>query len=134
MRRLKKWHIRVPDFKVQVLGFGVGFPGILTGRRVPQRLPCEAAGKEPFDGNERGGGDGSAPEYRIKSKRPNQMWQTDATDLLVKNWGWYYLISVLDDYSRRIPAWKLQSAMDADAFSEVVELACEATGMDGVPV
>ena len=31
MRRLKKWHIRVPDFKVQVLGFGVGFPGILTG-------------------------------------------------------------------------------------------------------
>ena len=31
MRRLKKWHIRVPDFKVQVLGFGVGYPGILTG-------------------------------------------------------------------------------------------------------
>ena len=31
VRRLKKWHIRVPDFKVQVLGFGVGYPGILTG-------------------------------------------------------------------------------------------------------
>jgi ABC-type Fe3+/spermidine/putrescine transport system ATPase subunit len=30
VRRLKKWHIRVPNFKVQVLGFGVGFPGILT--------------------------------------------------------------------------------------------------------
>jgi transposase InsO family protein len=62
------------------------------------------------------------------------MWQTDAMYLLVKNWGWYYLISVLNHYSRRILAWKLQTAMDADAFSEVVELACEATGKDQVPV
>jgi transposase InsO family protein len=61
------------------------------------------------------------------------MWQTDAMHLLVKNWGWYYLISVLDDYCRRILAWKLQNALDADAFSEVLELACEATGMDQVP-
>ena len=61
------------------------------------------------------------------------MWQTDATYLLVKNWGWYYLISVLDDYSRRILAWKLQNALDEDAFSEVVELAYETTGMDRVP-
>lgn len=73
-------------------------------------------------------------EYRVKTHRPNEMWQTDATYLLVKNWGWYYLITVLDDYSRRILAWRLQVWMDADAFSEVVELACESTGMDDVPV
>jgi putative transposase len=71
-------------------------------------------------------------EYRVKTQRPNQMWQTDATYLLVKNWGWYYLISILDDYSRKILAWRLQAAMDAECFSEVVELACEATGMDAV--
>jgi transposase InsO family protein len=75
----------------------------------------------------------AGPEYTVKTKRPNQMWQTDATYLLVKNWGWYYLISILDDFSRRILAWRLQSFQDADAFSEVVELAYELTGMGQVP-
>jgi len=72
-------------------------------------------------------------EYHAKTSRPNEQWQSDATDLHAKNWGWYYLISVLDDFSRRILAWKLQPCMNADAFSEVIELACEATGMDRVP-
>ena len=67
----------------------------------------------------------AASEYHSKTSRPNEQWQTDATYLHAKNWGWYYLISVLDDFSRRILAWKLQSCMDADAFSEVIELACE---------
>ena len=57
----------------------------------------------------------AGPEYKVKTRRPNQMWQTDATYLLVKNWGWYYLISVLDDFSRRILAWLLQRSMDAES-------------------
>ena len=72
-------------------------------------------------------------EYHSKTKRLNEQWQTDATYLHAKNWGWYYLISVLDDFSRRILAWKLQSCMDANAFSEVIELACETTDMETVP-
>jgi len=75
----------------------------------------------------------AGPEYRVKTRRVNEQWQTDATYLLVKNWGWYYLVSVLDDYSRRILAWRLQPAQDAAAFSEVVEEAMEATGMDRAP-
>ena len=31
----------------------------------------------------------AGPEYTVKTKRCNEMWQTDATLLLVKNWGWY---------------------------------------------
>jgi putative transposase len=76
----------------------------------------------------------AGPEYTVKTKRVNEMWQTDASHLIVKNWGWYYLISVLDDFSRKILAWLLQPSMDTDSFSEVIELACEASGMDGVPI
>jgi putative transposase len=76
----------------------------------------------------------AGPEYQVKTKRVNEMWQTDASHLIVKNWGWYYLISVLDDFSRKILAWLLQPSMDTDSFSAVIELACEASGMDGVPI
>jgi len=76
----------------------------------------------------------ASKEYMTKTKRPNEQWQTDATYLIVKNWGWYYLISVLDDYSRRIMSWKLQKSMDAEAFSEVVEDACQAAKLEYAPI
>jgi len=72
----------------------------------------------------------ASKEYVIKTKRIHQQWQTDAMYLLVKRWGWFYLISVLDDYSRKILAWKLQTSMDAGAFAEVIEDACEEGGIE----
>lgn len=47
--------------------------------------------------------------------------------------SWYVLISVLDDYSLKILALKLQRSMTADSFSEVVEMACEVSGMEQTP-
>lgn len=66
----------------------------------------------------------AAKEYHSKPMRVNEQWQTDATYLHVEGWGWFYLISVLDDYSRKIIAWKLQSSMMGRDFTEVLELAC----------
>lgn len=63
-------------------------------------------------------------EYRFKPKRVNEQWQTDATYLHVMGWGWFYLISVLDDYSRKIVAWDLRNSMTSDDFAEVIEEAC----------
>jgi len=72
-------------------------------------------------------------EYAVKTTGPNEQWQTDATFFKAKVSGWDYLISVLDDYSRRILAWPPQKRMDAGTFSEVVEPACEATDADQLP-
>jgi putative transposase len=73
-------------------------------------------------------------EYRWKTTRPNEQWQSDASYFFVVGWGWYYLISVLDDYSRMILAWELKVDMTAQSISEVVEDAVEWTGMKNVAV
>ena len=49
----------------------------------------------------------AADEFRDKTTAPNQLWQTDFTYLKVIGWGWYYLSTILDDYSRYVIAWKL---------------------------
>ena len=58
----------------------------------------------------------------------------DATYRKVGRWGWFCLISILDDYNRKILAGQLRAKMDAGAVSDVVELACEYTGMQNIPV
>lgn len=73
-------------------------------------------------------------EYRTKTTGPHQMWATDASYFRVAGWGYYYLVTVMDDYSRFILAWKLQRDMAAGSLIEVVQEAVDATGMAEVPV
>ena len=73
-------------------------------------------------------------EYHRKTKRPNEMWATDCSYLRVIDWGYYYLVTVMDDYSRYILAWDLKSDMASNSLIDVVQKAVDATGMTDVPV
>src|SRR5215203_4236331 len=50
-------------------------------------------------------------EFRNKTAFVHQMWQTDFTYFKILGWGWYYLSTVLDDYSRFIVHWELCESM-----------------------
>jgi putative transposase len=76
----------------------------------------------------------AAKEYHTKTARPHQMWATDASYFRVAGWGYYYLVTVMDDYSRFILGWKLQKDMSANSLIEAVQAAVDATGMTDVPV
>ncbi|MFC1942985.1 IS3 family transposase [Chloroflexota bacterium] len=76
----------------------------------------------------------AAKEYHTKTTRPHRLWATDASYFRVGGWGYYYLVTVMDDYTRFILAWKLQKDMSANSLIEVVQDAVDATGMTDVPV
>ncbi|WP_408005599.1 IS3 family transposase [Salibaculum griseiflavum] len=72
----------------------------------------------------------AANEFRDKTTRPNELWQTDFTYLKVLGWGWFYLSTILDDYSRHIIAWKLCTTMKVEDVTDTLDLALEASGCD----
>ena len=76
----------------------------------------------------------AANEFKDKTTAINQLWQTDFTYLKITGWGWYYLSTVLDDFSRYIAAWKLCATMCAEDVTATLELALSASGLDHVTV
>jgi putative transposase len=71
----------------------------------------------------------AADSFKNKTTAPNQLWQTDFTYLKVIGWGWFYLSTVLDDFSRYIVAWKLCTTMKAEDVTATLELALQASGL-----
>ena len=76
----------------------------------------------------------AASEFKDKTTAINQLWQTDFTYLKVIGWGWFYLSTILDDYSRYIIAWKLCTNMKAEDVTDTLDLALQASGCDQVHV
>ncbi|MDC3347250.1 IS3 family transposase [bacterium] len=70
----------------------------------------------------------AADEFRDKTTAPNQLWQTDFTYFKVIGWGWFYLSTILDDFSRYVIAWKLCTTMRADDVTDTLNLALRASG------
>lgn len=68
------------------------------------------------------------------TRRVNEMWQTDFTQFLVVDWGWYYLSTVLDDNSRYILAYKLSPTMNAQDAEHTLKIALAKAEIDKVKV
>lgn len=68
-------------------------------------------------------------EFKEKTQRVNQMWQTDFTYFKIINWGWYYLSTVLDDYSRYIIGWDLCKNMGQEDARATIDRALLITGL-----
>ena len=58
----------------------------------------------------------------------NQLWQTDFTYLKVTGWGWCYLSTVMEDYSRYILAWRLCQSMSAREGTATLKAALTVAG------
>jgi len=76
----------------------------------------------------------AADEFKHKTKRVHELWQTDFTYFRITGWGWYYLSTVLDDYSRYIVSWRLTSSMAAEDVKDTLDDALAKTGADQVQV
>ena len=76
----------------------------------------------------------AADAFHEKTTAPNQLWQTDFTYLKVIGWGWFYLSTNLDDFSRYVIAWKLCVTMKASDVTETLNLALQASGCDNAQV
>jgi putative transposase len=73
-------------------------------------------------------------KFKHPTKRVNEMWQTDFTQFKVIGWGWYYLSTVLDDFSRYIIAYKLTTGMAATDVQDTLDIAVAKTGVTQVRV
>ena len=76
----------------------------------------------------------AADQFHTKTSHPNEMWQTDFTYFKIIGWGWMYLSTVLDDFSRYIIAWKLCTNMRAEDVTDTLDMALAASGCDSATV
>ena len=76
----------------------------------------------------------AADEFKHKTCRVHEMWQTDFTYFKVIGWGWFYLSTILDDYSRYIVSWKLRTSMSAGDVTATLDDALAVAGVEQVKV
>lgn len=68
-------------------------------------------------------------EFHEQTFFVHQMWQTDFTYFKIIGWGWYYLSTILDDYSRYIIHWELCQSMKAGDVQRNIEQAAAKAGL-----
>jgi transposase InsO family protein len=85
----------------------------------------------------------TSPTFRVISAsnkfihpttRVNQMWQTDFTYLKVEQWGYYFLSTIMDDFSRYIVTWELCQKASSEDVKRSVDQAIKITWVSHVDI
>lgn len=70
--------------------------------------------------------------YQLLPKKPNELWQTDVTYILIPGYGWWYAITVIDYYSRYLLALRFTHSYSAVEAGRALRLAvAEAENLHG---
>ena len=72
----------------------------------------------------------AADQYTQQTCFVHEMWQTDFTYFKILGWGWYYLSTILDDYSRYIVHWELCENMRSEDVQRNVGQAIKLAGLE----
>lgn len=71
----------------------------------------------------------AANEFKDKTNFVHEMWQTDFTYFKIIGWGWYYLSTVIDDFSRYIVHWELCKNMKVNDVKRTIDTAVKKAGL-----
>jgi transposase InsO family protein len=62
----------------------------------------------------------ASPKVGIRASRPNEIWHVDTTLIRLLDGSRGYLHAVIDNFSRRILAWKVSAVFDTDTTAEIL--------------
>lgn len=58
-----------------------------------------------------------------RTSHPNQIWDMDMTKINIGAWGWYYLVIILDWYTKKIVGYKLSLQSKSKDWQEALQQA-----------
>jgi transposase InsO family protein len=67
-----------------------------------------------------------------KAARINQFWGTDMTKVMLKSFGWLYLVIVLDWFTKKIAGYSISNHSRTEDWLDALNAACNKQFPDGV--
>jgi transposase InsO family protein len=67
--------------------------------------------------------------YVQEPTRPGELWATDISYVFIDGYGFFYLFSVMDAFSRYVVHWELRPTMTTDDAKEVVRVSVRKGGI-----
>jgi transposase InsO family protein len=68
--------------------------------------------------------DNQSNRNKPRANRPNQFWGTDMTKLMLRSFGWLYLVIVLDWFTKKIVGYSISSRSRTEEWLDALNCAC----------